>query len=125
MGAKIIGTGSLLIFFFMLAFSCLLGYALGGFFGIGMIALGYMAVPITLLSVNLFAGMMENAHRMATIGRVFGKMRDDLYKMAWAARNYSIFTQVVAIGGLFLTNTVILGIVDMLAEAKGVYVWDS
>ena len=91
-GAKVLGIISLVVFFMIFGFASLIGYGLGGFFGVGMVALGYIAVPITQLSINLFAGLLENAHKMATVGRIYGKMRDELYKIAWAARNYIIFT---------------------------------
>lgn len=62
---------------------------------------------------------------MADVGKVFGKMNNELYKMAWAARIYNIFTYIINIGGLFLSNAVIIGLIAMISEATQVYAWSS
>ena len=80
------------VIFVFICFMCLLGYILAGFFGIACCAMGFLSGPFSLVTVNCFACFSAEAVKMSSLGCIFNDAKETLYKHAWAARNFSIFS---------------------------------
>jgi len=69
----------------------MIGYLLAGFFGIAIISIGLICAPVSLLTINLFTGISLDSYKYSYIGQILGNLKDELYKISYAAQNYSIF----------------------------------
>jgi hypothetical protein len=107
MTVNIFSANSQFAIIFLFAFFIVVAYSLGGFYCIGMLAIGLFSSFITLLSINFLGGFTSDGLKCAKVTRSYGVIVDRLYKMAWSARNYSVYAQIINGTGIFLTNIVL------------------
>jgi Na+/H+-translocating membrane pyrophosphatase len=79
------------VIFFVLGIILLTCYGLAGFYGIGLCAIGLFAIPVTIISINFMAGITNDSFLLAKVSRVYGSILDNIFRVLWAARNYSIY----------------------------------
>lgn len=103
----------------------LIAYLIGGFFGIAMLGSGLVCTPITLLSINFMGGVASDAFLFAKIARVYGRLTDRLFKVAWPSRNYAVYIQTMNAGGVFIGNFVAIGAILALTKIQGIIIWRS
>lgn len=65
---------------------------MAGFYGIGMCALGLFAIPVTIISINFLSSVSNDSFYLAKVARVYGSILDNIFRVLWAARNYSIYS---------------------------------
>lgn len=113
------------LFFFALILAIMISYSIGGFYCTGLSALGLMSSSITLLSINFLSGIINDSYQCAKITRTFAIVKERIYKIAWCARNYSIYIQIVNAGGVFLANLVCIGCILVLTKISEVWMWSG
>ena len=67
-------------------------------------AVGLFSSFITLLSINFLGGFTSDGLKCSKVTRSYGIIVDRLYKMAWSARNYSVYAQIINGTSIFLSQ---------------------
>ena len=88
-------------------------------------AVGLFSSFITLLSINFLGGFTSDGLKCSKVTRSYGIIVDRLYKMAWSARNYSVYAQIINGTGIFLTNIVAIGAILILTKISQVWIWSG
>ncbi len=78
--------------FLVIAIIGLLGFHLGGFFGVSCVADGLLSTPITMLAINAFGCLSHDSQFLGIVHDVSAMNLRTIKKVAWAARNYNIFS---------------------------------
>ncbi len=111
--------------FLACGFAIILSFVIAGFYGIGIMAIGLMGIPITMLAINYIGGITTQAFQFSKVARVYGDLTDRLYKISWTSKNYGIYVQMINAVGVFLTNFTALGCFLILSKMPAVAIWKS
>jgi len=79
-----------------------------------------LSIPLTVLAISLLSSFTSDGYEFATVARVYGTIRDQIYRMAWAGRNFYVFAQIFNAGGVFLSNVVCIGVMIIVLKITSV-----
>jgi len=86
-----LGNSVQIIIFPLIAFSCLIGYVTAGFYGVALVGIGILTSSVTVCSIYFLSTHSRDSFNLAVLVDFYGELKDLLYKISWAARNYAIF----------------------------------
>jgi len=123
--SQIYGNMFIFLAFFIISLICIIGYSVAGFIGLSWTALGLLCTPVTLGAINLFGGITHDAHFLGKISKLAEINIGNIFNIAWAARNYSVYVMLINNCGIFVVNLIAVGAILVLTKITGVLVWDS
>jgi hypothetical protein len=72
-----------------------------GWLGFMAAAAGFLINLVIYVAILYIGIMSSDCHKLSCMGIVSSIMQDRLYKMAWAARNYSIYVKITTAGNYY------------------------